>query len=95
MNAPALPKTALVTGAAKRLGREIALTLARAGWQVAIHYRSSADEASVTLDDCRRIAPGLRFERFAADLADETQGEVKLVLALPARVRTAASFPGP
>lgn len=82
MNTPATPttpippvpaKTALVTGAAKRLGREIALTLARAGWQVAIHYRSSAQDAAATLADCRHIAPGLRFESFAADLADEKQ----------------------
>ncbi|MEJ6021810.1 SDR family oxidoreductase [Ramlibacter sp. PS4R-6] len=69
MNAPA--RTALVTGAAKRLGREIALGLAAGGWQVAVHYRSSADEAQQTLQDCRKLAPGLRFESFAADLADE------------------------
>lgn len=38
-------KNALVTGAAKRLGREIALFLAREGWNVAIHsHTSSADE---------------------------------------------------
>jgi NAD(P)-dependent dehydrogenase (short-subunit alcohol dehydrogenase family) len=34
-------RTVLVTGAAKRLGREIALALARDGWQVAVHYRDS------------------------------------------------------
>ena len=71
MNAPSTPRTALVTGAAKRLGREIALTLARAGWQVAIHYRSSAEEAQQTVAECRGIAPQLRFECIAADLADE------------------------
>jgi NAD(P)-dependent dehydrogenase (short-subunit alcohol dehydrogenase family) len=65
-------RTALVTGAAKRLGREIALALAHGGWNVAIHYRSSADEAKQTLQDCRRIAPGARFEVIQADLADET-----------------------
>jgi NAD(P)-dependent dehydrogenase (short-subunit alcohol dehydrogenase family) len=31
------PKVALVTGAARRLGHEIALALARAGWDVGIH----------------------------------------------------------
>lgn len=36
---------ALVTGAARRLGREISLGLARAGYAVAVHYRSSQDEA--------------------------------------------------
>ena len=37
--------TVLVTGAAQRLGREIALTLAAAGWRVAVHYRSSRSQA--------------------------------------------------
>ena len=36
-------KAVLVTGAAKRLGREIALEFARQGWDIAIHYGRSAD----------------------------------------------------
>lgn len=68
----ALPvRTVLVTGAGRRLGREIALALASAGWQVAIHYRGSAAEAGQTAQDCSRAAPGLRFDTFQADLADE------------------------
>ena len=39
-------KVVLVTGAARRVGRAIALELARAGSDVAIHYRTSADDAS-------------------------------------------------
>jgi pteridine reductase len=38
-------KTALVTGAAKRVGREIALALAHAGVNVAVHFRQSAKQA--------------------------------------------------
>jgi pteridine reductase len=38
-------KTALVTGAAKRIGREIALTLAEEGASIVVHYRSSKTEA--------------------------------------------------
>jgi len=38
-------QTALVTGAAKRLGRTIALDLARHGWNVAIHFNRSEREA--------------------------------------------------
>lgn len=60
-----------MTGAAKRLGREIALALAGAGWQVAIHFRTSSGEAAQTLADCRTA--GVRCEAFAADLADEPQ----------------------
>ena len=45
----------LVTGAAKRLGREIALTLAAGGWRVAVHYRSSEAEARQTAGDCARL----------------------------------------
>jgi NAD(P)-dependent dehydrogenase (short-subunit alcohol dehydrogenase family) len=67
MTAPAAP-TVLVTGAAKRLGRAIALELARAGWQVAVHYRGSADEAAQTVADCRQHAPAAAFQ---ADLAAE------------------------
>ena len=50
----ATPRTALVTGAGKRLGREIALGLARAGWRVAVHYRSSEAEALQTAADCQQ-----------------------------------------
>ncbi len=39
-------RTALITGAARRLGREIALTLARRGASIVIHYRDSRKEAS-------------------------------------------------
>jgi NAD(P)-dependent dehydrogenase (short-subunit alcohol dehydrogenase family) len=70
MNAP---RTVLVTGAAKRLGREIALALASAGWQVAVHFRESADDAGKTVDDCRKLATQLRFESIQADLANESQ----------------------
>lgn len=73
MSEPPRPRTALVTGSAHRLGREIALALAGSGWQVAIHYRGSAAQAQQTADDCRRQAPGLWFEAFQADLADEAQ----------------------
>src|SRR5262245_51425010 len=69
----ATPRTVLVTGAGRRLGREIALALAGSGWQVAIHYGRSADEAVATLSDCRAAAPSLQFEVFPADLADEAQ----------------------
>jgi hypothetical protein len=62
---------ALVTGAARRIGREIALDLARHGWDVAVHHRHSAADAEMTATAARDF--GARATVFAADLADEAQ----------------------
>ena len=59
----------LVTGAARRLGREIALELGRGGFDVAIHYRGSRDEAEATVADLR--SAGSAAAPFQADLSDE------------------------
>jgi len=59
----------LVTGAARRIGREIALELAAHGWDIAVHHRRSAVDALTTVEAAR--AAGARAEAFAADLADE------------------------
>ena len=48
-------KTALVTGAAKRVGREIALGLARHGANVIVHYNSSASDARSTVADIKAL----------------------------------------
>jgi NAD(P)-dependent dehydrogenase (short-subunit alcohol dehydrogenase family) len=61
--------TVLVTGAARRLGREIALALASAGWRVAVHYRSSLDDATKTVADCDHLTGGAAG--FCANLDDE------------------------
>ncbi|SNS09933.1 NAD(P)-dependent dehydrogenase, short-chain alcohol dehydrogenase family [Noviherbaspirillum humi] len=61
-------KTALVTGAARRIGRSIALALARDGWDVVVHYRGSADEAQATAQEIRSL--GRRAAAVACDLAD-------------------------
>jgi len=50
-------KVVLVTGAGKRLGREIALACARAGWRVAVHYRSSEENAIETVALCAYPMP--------------------------------------
>ena len=60
----------LVTGAAKRLGREIALTLAAHGWQVAVHYRDSVEDATKTVADCAKKTPG--SAAFRCNLGNET-----------------------
>lgn len=60
---------ALVTGAARRLGREIALDLARHGFDLAVHCRQSRNEAETTAAELRAL--GARAHVFAADLSDE------------------------
>lgn len=64
-------KAVLVTGAAKRLGREIALEFARQGWDVAVHYGQSAAEAQATVAEIERL--GRRAIAFQADLAQESE----------------------
>jgi NAD(P)-dependent dehydrogenase (short-subunit alcohol dehydrogenase family) len=68
---PAAPSRSvvLVTGAARRLGREIALDLARHGFDVAVHCRHSRGEAETTVAELQAL--GARAEVFAADLSDE------------------------
>ena len=72
MNLPQPLPTVLVTGAGRRIGREIALALAAGGWQVAVHYRDSAEEALRTVADCARLGPASAiYEAFQTDLQDE------------------------
>ena len=61
----------LVTGAAQRLGRAMALDLARHGFDVAVHYRRSAAEAEATVAELRAL--GANAQGFAADLAVEAE----------------------
>jgi NAD(P)-dependent dehydrogenase (short-subunit alcohol dehydrogenase family) len=81
---PVAAPVVLVTGSAKRLGREIALTLAKHGWRVAVHYRSSEQDAINTVAALAANTPGTTenkdenaskiafFEKFKCDLSDES-----------------------
>jgi NAD(P)-dependent dehydrogenase (short-subunit alcohol dehydrogenase family) len=62
---------ALVTGAAKRLGRATALALAEDGYDVAVHYGSSKADAEAVASAIH--AKGRRAVAIAADLAKETE----------------------
>ncbi|WP_374590310.1 SDR family oxidoreductase [Aquabacterium sp.] len=75
-------RVALVTGAAKRLGREIALDLARHGWSIALHYRHSAADAHDTAAELREL--GVHVHLLQADLADEAACRALLPLAVAA-----------
>jgi len=62
---------ALVTGAGKRLGRAVALELARAHWGVVIHYHRSEPAAQSLAEDLRAAGGAAALAR--ADLADATE----------------------
>jgi NAD(P)-dependent dehydrogenase (short-subunit alcohol dehydrogenase family) len=66
-------RTALVTGAARRIGRAIAEDLASTGARVAVCYSTSAGEAEAVVAGIR--ARGGTAEAFAADLADPHAAE--------------------
>ena len=70
MKAHSSPRTALVTGAAKRLGQAIAYGLAADGWDIVVHYHSSEKEALATVDNIQTL--GRRAVAIACDLSDET-----------------------
>jgi pteridine reductase len=61
--------TALVTGAAHRVGRAIALGLAGAGSNVALHFHSSGAAAASTADEIRAL--GVKVATIAGDLGED------------------------
>jgi NAD(P)-dependent dehydrogenase (short-subunit alcohol dehydrogenase family) len=71
MDGGTVPKAALVTGAARRLGRAMALALAEDGWDVAIHCNGSPDEALEVRAGIERL--GRRATVVRADLALEAE----------------------
>ena len=75
-------KTALVTGAAKRLGRAIALELAASGWNIVVHYGQSAADAASTVRDIESL--GRRAIALQCDLADQAAVEQLLPRAIAA-----------
>lgn len=67
MSSPRHAGRVLVTGAARRIGRQIALDLAGAGWHVGVHYHTSSDAAN---ELCREIvAQGGKAIAISGDLS--------------------------
>jgi NAD(P)-dependent dehydrogenase (short-subunit alcohol dehydrogenase family) len=79
---PNLPRAALVTGGAKRLGAAFANALAEDGFAVAIHYNASRDEAEALVAGL--AARGTRAVALKADLSREAD-----VVRLAAEARAA------
>jgi NAD(P)-dependent dehydrogenase (short-subunit alcohol dehydrogenase family) len=65
------PPIALVTGAALRLGRAIALDLAKRGWWIGVHHRTSAAEADALVAEIERI--GSKAVALQADLTKQNE----------------------
>ena len=61
--------TALITGAARRIGRALALTCAEAGYDVAVHHRGPPDEAEAVAAEIREL--GRKSAPVSAELTDE------------------------
>jgi NAD(P)-dependent dehydrogenase (short-subunit alcohol dehydrogenase family) len=84
---------ALVTGAAHRLGKAFALTLARQGFDILLHYHHSLDAALQTQSEIESM--GSRVILTKADLSDpaQTQSLVSNLDSLAVLVNSAASMP--
>ncbi|MEM6974351.1 MAG: SDR family oxidoreductase [Pseudomonadota bacterium] len=85
--APGVPAAAprpraLITGAGGRLGQAMAVHLAARGWDVAIHYASSAEGAEQTAAECR--AAGALAPILQADLLDGASVDALVPSALEA-----------
>ncbi len=63
--------TALITGAARRIGRAMALTAAEAGYDVAVHYRGPPDDAEGVAAEIRAL--GRKSAPVPAELTDEAE----------------------
>lgn len=71
--APETPRIVLITGAARRIGRALALGFAARGWDVAVHYGASKAEADELVAEI--VALGRRAVALHAELGDEAQVE--------------------
>lgn len=68
---PETPRVVLITGAARRIGRSLALGFAARGWDVAVHYGASRGEAEEVVAEIARM--GRRAVALHAELSDEAQ----------------------
>jgi pteridine reductase len=90
-------KTVLITGAAKRVGRQIAVTLAQRGANIAVHYRSAAVESRQCVEELRKLGVEALMVRAELSRAAEVKRMVAAVLKkfgrIDALINNAAVFP--
>jgi len=71
-------RLAFITGAAQRIGKAMAERLAAQGWNIAIHYNTSASPAAELAERLKQQFPGQQFEIFRADLNSRNE-TIKLI----------------
>ena len=84
---------ALVTGAAHRLGKAFALTLARAGYDIVLHYHSASDEALQTMAEIESLSRSASLARADLTQPDEIQKLLSTFQSLDVLVNSAAFMP--
>ena len=77
-----MAKSVLITGGAKRLGQEMALSLAEKGWAIALHYRNSLEEAESTREkieeagsDCKLFSANLENPKESVEMMKQILSE--------------------
>ena len=68
-----MKKTALITGATKRIGEALTIHLASKGWNIALHYNSSVEAAKQLSKDLQHKFPQAKFAIFQANLTKPKQ----------------------